>query len=83
MLNYGYWNAKAYILLADNYVGLKDTFQAKATLQSIIDNYKGDDDIVATAQQKLDKLQPSKPKPQGTDEMKPDSTLNKKPVNKG
>ncbi len=83
MSNYEYWNAKAYILLADNYVGLKDAFQAKATLQSIIDNYKGDDDIVATAQQKLDKLQPLKPKTQGTEEVKPDSTLNKKPVNKG
>jgi len=83
MSNYEYWNAKAYILLADNYVGLKDTFQAKATLQSIIDNYKGDDDIVATAQQKLDRLQPPRSKTQGTDEMKSDSTLNKKPVNKG
>jgi hypothetical protein len=42
-------------LLADNYVGLKDNFQAKATLQSIIDNYKADDDILPTAKQKLEK----------------------------
>jgi hypothetical protein len=40
MPNYDYWVAKTYILLSDTYVGLKDAFQAKATLQSIIDNYK-------------------------------------------
>lgn len=77
--NYDYWVAKAFILLSDNYVKLKDNFQAKATLQSIIDNYKGDDDILPTAQQKLDKLSPPKRK---TDTMKSDSTENK-PVNKG
>jgi TolA-binding protein len=60
MPNYDYWIAKTYILLADNYVGLKDTFQAKATLQSIIENYKGDDDILATAKQKLADMSPKK-----------------------
>jgi TolA-binding protein len=53
---YDYWVTKTYILLADNYVSLKDTFQAKATLQSIIDNYKSDDDILPTAKQKLEAL---------------------------
>lgn len=53
MPNYDYWVAKTYILLADNYVKLKDNFQAKATLQSIIENYKGNDDILSTAKQKL------------------------------
>lgn len=53
MPNYDYWIAKTYILLADNYVKLKDNFQAKATLQSIIDNYKGNDDILSTAKQKM------------------------------
>ncbi|MDB4926905.1 tetratricopeptide repeat protein [Mucilaginibacter sp.] len=82
--NYDYWVAKTFILLADNYVKLKDNFQAKATLQSIIDNYKGDDEILSTAQQKLDKISPPKPaKTQGADEMKPDTTQNTKPVNKG
>ncbi len=60
---YDYWVAKAYILLADNYVALKDTFQAKATLQSIIENYKGDDDVLSTAQQKLQQLSPNKTAP--------------------
>ncbi|MCC8425667.1 tetratricopeptide repeat protein [Mucilaginibacter sp. UR6-11] len=82
MPNYDYWIARTFILLADDYVALKDNFQAKATLQSILDNYKGDDEILATAQQKLDRISPPKPaKNQGTDEMKTDTTQNK-PANK-
>ncbi len=54
--NYDYWVTKTFVLLADNYVALKDNFQAKATLQSVIDNYKGDDDILPTAKQKLQSL---------------------------
>jgi tetratricopeptide (TPR) repeat protein len=79
--NYDYWVAKTYILLADDYVGLKDNFQAKATLQSIIDNYKGNDDILATAKQKLDKImgitEPAVTAPDTT-QAKPDTT--KKPA---
>lgn len=56
MSNYDYWNAKAFILLADNYVALKDNVQAIATLKSIIDNYDGKDEILETAKKKLDKL---------------------------
>jgi TolA-binding protein len=73
MPNYDYWVAKTYILLADNYVGLKDNFQAKATLQSIVDNYKGDDDILAIAQQKLDKLG-GKPAKAAAPKMQQDTT---------
>lgn len=51
--SYDYWVAKGYILLADNYVELGDNFQAKATLQSIIDNYSYEDEIVPTAKEKL------------------------------
>ncbi|MGZ3756996.1 MAG: tetratricopeptide repeat protein [Mucilaginibacter sp.] len=82
--NYDYWVAKTFILLADNYIKLKDDFQAKATLQSIIDNYKGDDDILPTAQQKLEVLT-GKPasKPADSNNAQPDSTQVKKPVNKG
>jgi TolA-binding protein len=58
MSNYDYWVAKTFILLADNYVGTKETYQAKATLQSVLDNYKGDDDILPTAQQKLERISP-------------------------
>jgi len=51
-----YWNAKSVILLADNYVALKDVFQAKASLQSVIDNYEGNDEILPTAKEKLNQL---------------------------
>jgi len=79
MPNYDYWVAKTYILLSDTYVGLKDTFQAKATLQSIIDNYKADDDILPTAKEKLDKLSGRKTKAPatGTKETAQPDTTNK------
>ena len=52
-----YWVAKTYILIADNYIALKDVFQAKSTLQSILENYENkDDDILALAKEKLEKL---------------------------
>jgi TolA-binding protein len=74
--NYDYWVTKTFILLADDYVALKDTFQAKATLQSVIDNYKGDDDILPMAKQKLEQLSPN-----STDH-KPADTTGKKQDNK-
>lgn len=60
MESHDYWTAKAFILLADTYVGLKDTFQAKSTLQSVIDNYEGKDDILPTAKAKLEQLNKKK-----------------------
>lgn len=36
--SYDYWKAKGFILLADVYVQLDDRFQAKSTLQSVIDH---------------------------------------------
>ena len=55
--SYDYWLAKGYILLADSYVKLEDNFQAKATLQSVIDYYKNNDDAIKTiAQSKLDAI---------------------------
>lgn len=56
MPSYDYWVAKSFILLADNYLALKDKMQAKSTLLSIIDNYEGNDDIVPTAKEKLAKI---------------------------
>lgn len=45
------WLAKAFVLLADVYVKTGNLFQAKQTLQSIIDNYDGQD-LVKEAKQK-------------------------------
>ena len=57
MPSHDYWVAKTYILIADNYIALKDVFQAKSTLQSILENYDNkDDDILALAKEKLEKL---------------------------
>ena len=50
---YNYWIAKAIILLSDNFVAQEDYFNAKHSLQSIIDNYQGDDDIIQIAEEKL------------------------------
>lgn len=53
--SYDFWVAKSFILLSDNYIALNDNFQAKHTLQSIIDNYEGDD-LKAIAIEKLNKI---------------------------
>lgn len=49
---YEYWFAKAFILLADIHTVNKDYFQAKATLQSIIEEYAGED-LKSLAREKL------------------------------
>lgn len=49
---YEYWLGKSFILIADNYLAMGEDFQAKATLQSIIDN-SPIEEIVDQAQVKL------------------------------
>lgn len=57
MPSHDYWVAKSFILLADTYIALKDEFQAKSTLESIIANYENkEDDIIPEATERLDKL---------------------------
>ncbi len=50
--NFPEWIDKSLLLLADNYIALKDNFQAKTTLQSVIDDSK-DATVVKTAKEKL------------------------------
>ncbi|MCI5055253.1 MAG: tetratricopeptide repeat protein [Flavobacteriales bacterium] len=52
---YNHWLAKGLMLLSDIYVAKKDYFQAKHTLQSIIDNHE-DPGIVNIAKEKLDDI---------------------------
>jgi tetratricopeptide (TPR) repeat protein len=52
---YDYWITKAFLLLSDNFVAVNDIFQAKETLQSIIDNSE-EDTAVAEAKAKLQKI---------------------------
>ncbi|MCC7232232.1 MAG: tetratricopeptide repeat protein [Bacteroidia bacterium] len=55
--SYDYWVAKGFILLGDNYLAQKDTFQAKETYKSIVENYQKDpsdpDDLKSIAKEKL------------------------------
>jgi TolA-binding protein len=50
-----YWRVKGFILLADIYASNGNIFQARQTLQSIIDNYEGED-LKAEARMRLEKL---------------------------
>ena len=58
--SYDFWVAKGFILLGDNYLAQRDTFQAKETYKSIIENYQKDpndpEDLKAQAQQKFGEL---------------------------
>jgi tetratricopeptide (TPR) repeat protein len=57
MSSHDYWVAKSFILLADVYAAKGDAFQAKSTLESVIENYEGvDDDIIPAAKERLQKL---------------------------
>ena len=52
-----YWLAKAFLLLGDVYVRKGDTFQARATYQSVADGYSpADDGIVDEAKERIAKL---------------------------
>ncbi|MDR2894892.1 MAG: tetratricopeptide repeat protein, partial [Alistipes sp.] len=54
---HGYWLGRAFLTLGDIYVGEGDTFQARATLQSIVDGYTPEDDgIVAAAKERIANL---------------------------
>jgi TolA-binding protein len=51
-----YWVAKSFILLADSYARKGDALQARSTLESVIQNYEGDDDVIPLAKQRLQQL---------------------------
>jgi TolA-binding protein len=53
--SYDYWIAKSFILLSDVYVKTNNIAQAKATLQSIIENYDGAD-LLQVAHEKLNAI---------------------------
>lgn len=53
-----YWVARSFILLGDLYAGRQELEQAKATYESVRNNYKHkDDDIIATVEQRLAALE--------------------------
>lgn len=56
-----YWKAKGFIMLAEIYAATDNAFQARQTLQSIIDNYPGQDlrDMAAQKLRQLDDTAPA------------------------
>jgi tetratricopeptide (TPR) repeat protein len=54
--SYEYYLGKTFILLSDMYADDNKLLQAKATLQSLLDNYSQDDDVRAEAKEKLEKI---------------------------
>jgi len=52
---YEYWMGKGYLLVSDNYVALKDNFNAKYALQSFIDKSENTE-LVAVAKEKLNRI---------------------------
>lgn len=56
--SHDHWKARAFILLGDVYVQLNDIFQARSTLQSVIDNCR-EPELVAQARQRLDAINAS------------------------
>jgi len=51
-----YWVAKSFLLLADTYSAKGNKLQAKSTLESVIENYEEDDDVIPAAKERLRKL---------------------------
>jgi TolA-binding protein len=48
-----FWLGKSLLLLTDVYMTRGDLFQAKATLQSVLENYREEDEVKASAREKL------------------------------
>jgi len=67
---YDYWVAKSFIALADVYVAKENFFQAKETLRSVIDNYKGDD-LKQEARAKLFEVERKEPKVSNSNGIEP------------
>ena len=67
--SYIYFGAKGLVVMAKNFYGLKDSFQATYILESVIKNFKNFTDVVDEAQQELDTIK--------TEEAKTNSSITK------
>ena len=56
------WIARSFILLADIYAEEGNLFQAKSTLESIVNNYRGDNTILQEAKTKLENVKEAEAK---------------------
>ena len=55
-ISHDYWLARSYVLLGDIYLDKGNSFQAKHTYQSIVENYDGDDDLKQIATKKYNAI---------------------------
>ena len=53
---YKYFGARGLIVMAKNYYGLKDSFQATSILESVMDNFEDFPDVVQEAKTELDRI---------------------------
>ena len=53
---YKYYSAKGLVIMAKNYYALDDAFQATYILESVIENFANFKDVVAEAQEELDRI---------------------------
>ncbi|WP_459926116.1 tetratricopeptide repeat protein [Flavobacterium covae] len=53
---YKYYGAKSLIIMAKNFYGLKDSYQASYILESVIKNFKNFEDVLIEAQEELNKI---------------------------
>ena len=66
---YKYFGAKGLIVMAENFYGLKDSFQATYILNAVIENFKEYQDVIDEAQKQLDSIK--------TEESKTNSSITK------
>ena len=67
--SYKYFGAKGLVLMAKNFYGLKDSYQATYILENVIQNFTDFSDVVADAQKELDRIK--------TEESKTNSSITK------
>ncbi|MFK7032580.1 tetratricopeptide repeat protein [Flavobacterium oreochromis] len=53
---YKYYGAKSLVVMAKNFYGLKDSYQASYILESVIKNFKNFEDVLIEAQTELNKI---------------------------
>lgn len=60
--SYKYWGVKSYVIMAKNYYGLKDVYQATYVLENIIENFGQFENVIAEAQKELNTIKTNEAK---------------------
>ena len=59
---YKYWGVKSYIIMAKNYYGLKDVYQATFILENVLKNFKQFKELIKEAQTELNTIKENEAK---------------------